>query len=89
MPGYTHLQRAQPVYLSHHLLAYFWMLGRDAKRFAFVREATEELPLGAGALAGVNFATDRGLLASAARLRARSRRTRSTPSPTATSCSTT
>jgi argininosuccinate lyase len=63
MPGYTHLQRAQPVYLSHHLLAYFWMLGRDAKRFAFVREATEELPLGAGALAGVNFATDRGLLA--------------------------
>ena len=63
MPGYTHLQRAQPVYLSHHLLAYFWMLGRDAKRFAFVREATEELPLGAGALAGVNFDTDRGLLA--------------------------
>src|SRR5436190_9505523 len=63
MPGYTHLQRAQPVYLSHHLLAYFWMLGRDAKRFAFVRDATEELPLGAGALAGVNFATDRGLLA--------------------------
>ena len=63
MPGYTHLQRAQPVYLSHHLLAYFWMLGRDARRFAFVREATEELPLGAGALAGVNFATDRGLLA--------------------------
>src|SRR4051794_21078039 len=63
MPGYTHLQRAQPVYLSHHLLAYFWMLGRDARRFAFVREATAELPLGAGALAGVNFATDRGLLA--------------------------
>ena len=64
MPGYTHLQRAQPVYLSHHLLAYFWMLGRDARRFAFVREATEELPLGAGALAGVNFDTDRRLLAS-------------------------
>jgi argininosuccinate lyase len=63
MPGYTHLQRAQPVYLSHHLLAYFWMFGRDAQRFAFVREATEELPLGAGALAGVNFATDRGLVA--------------------------
>ena len=34
MPGYTHLQRAQPVYLGHHLLAYFWMLGRDATRFA-------------------------------------------------------
>src|SRR5215218_841651 len=64
MPGYTHLQRAQPVYLSHHLLAYFWMFGRDARRFQFVLGSTEELPLGAGALAGVNFATDRGLLAS-------------------------
>ena len=39
MPGYTHLQRAQPVYLGHHLLAYFWMLGRDANRFDSVREA--------------------------------------------------
>src|SRR5215203_566360 len=64
MPGYTHLQRAQPVYLSHHLLAYFWMFRRDARRFQFVLGSTEELPLGAGALAGVNFATDRGLLAS-------------------------
>ena len=64
MPGYTHLQRAQPVYLSHHLLAYFWMFRRDARRFQFVLASTEELPLGAGALAGVNFATDRGLLAS-------------------------
>src|SRR4051812_3425339 len=64
MPGYTHLQRAQPVYLSHHLLAYFWMFRRDARRFHFVLGSTEELPLGAGALAGVNFATDRGLLAS-------------------------
>jgi argininosuccinate lyase len=64
MPGYTHLQRAQPVYLSHHLLAYFWMFCRDARRFQFVLGSTEELPLGAGALAGVNFATDRGLLAS-------------------------
>jgi argininosuccinate lyase len=63
MPGYTHLQRAQPVYLSHHLLAYFWMFRRDARRFQFVLASTEELPLGAGALAGVNFATDRGLLA--------------------------
>ena len=63
MPGYTHLQRAQPVYLSHHLLAYFWMFRRDARRFEFVLGATTELPLGAGALAGVNFATDRGLLA--------------------------
>jgi argininosuccinate lyase len=63
MPGYTHLQRAQPVYLSHHLLAYFWMFRRDAKRFEHVLGATGDLPLGAGALAGVNFATDRGLVA--------------------------
>jgi argininosuccinate lyase len=63
MPGYTHLQRAQPVYLGHHLLAYFWMFRRDARRFEFVLGSTTELPLGAGALAGVNFATDRGLLA--------------------------
>jgi argininosuccinate lyase len=63
MPGYTHLQRAQPVYLSHHLLAYFWMFRRDARRFEGVLGSTTELPLGAGALAGVNFATDRGYLA--------------------------
>ena len=59
MPGYTHLQRAQPVYLSHHLLAYVWMLERDRARFRFVVEQTAALPLGAGALAGVNFDTDR------------------------------
>jgi argininosuccinate lyase len=59
MPGYTHLQRAQPVYLSHHLLAYFWMFRRDFERFAFCREACGELPLGAGALAGVNWNTSR------------------------------
>jgi argininosuccinate lyase len=63
MPGYTHLQRAQPVYLSHHLLAYFWMLQRDRGRFERVVGATEVLPLGAGALAGVNFETDRHLVA--------------------------
>jgi argininosuccinate lyase len=63
MPGYTHLQRAQPVYLSHHLLAYFWMLARDRERFAFVERQCSSLPLGAGALAGVNFDTDRGFLA--------------------------
>jgi argininosuccinate lyase len=65
MPGYTHLQRAQPVYLSHHLLAYFWMLSRDLDRFAFAERQCARLPLGAGALAGVNFDTDRGLVASA------------------------
>ncbi len=63
MPGYTHLQRAQPVYLSHHLLAYAWMLIRDRRRFELVGAATATLPLGAGALAGVNFDTDRELVA--------------------------
>jgi len=63
MPGYTHLQRAQPVYLSHHLLAYVWMLVRDRERFAGVLAATRKLPLGAGALAGVNFDTDRAAVA--------------------------
>jgi argininosuccinate lyase len=63
MPGYTHLQRAQPVYLSHHLLAYAWMVVRDRGRFAAVVAAADALPLGAGALAGVNFDTDRALVA--------------------------
>jgi argininosuccinate lyase len=59
MPGYTHLQRAQPVYLGHHLLAHFWRLARDKHRFEFCLKATDRLPLGSGALAGVNFDTDR------------------------------
>ncbi|MDE3130209.1 MAG: argininosuccinate lyase, partial [Acidobacteriota bacterium] len=63
MPGYTHLQRAQAVYLGHHLLAYAWMLLRDARRFRAVLAGTAALPLGAGALAGVDFQTDRELLA--------------------------
>ncbi len=63
MPGYTHLQRAQPVYLSHHLLAYAWMFLRDRRRFDQVGEAADVLPLGAGALAGVNFQTDRHAVA--------------------------
>jgi argininosuccinate lyase len=63
LPGYTHLQRAQPVYLSHHLLAYVWMLERDRARLRFAVEQTAALPLGAGALAGVNFDTDRGAVA--------------------------
>ncbi|MGI8800632.1 MAG: argininosuccinate lyase [Solirubrobacteraceae bacterium] len=63
MPGYTHLQRAQPVYLGHHVLAYFWMAERDRRRFGHVLEACALLPLGAGALAGVNFQTDRALVA--------------------------
>jgi argininosuccinate lyase len=63
LPGYTHLQRAQPVYLSHHLLAYVWMLERDRARLRFAAEQTAALPLGAGALAGVNFDTDRAAVA--------------------------
>jgi argininosuccinate lyase len=63
MPGYTHLQRAQLVYLGHHLLAYFWMLARDRARFAYAERESGRLPLGAGALAGVNFDTDRGMVA--------------------------
>jgi len=63
LPGYTHLQRAQPVYLSHHLLAYVWMLLRDRARFVFAESQTSALPLGAGALAGVNFDTDRNAVA--------------------------
>ena len=63
IPGYTHLQRAQPVYLSHHLLAYFWKFRRDLQRFRFCLTATDDLPLGAGALAGVNFDTSRMFVA--------------------------
>lgn len=59
MPGYTHLQRAQPVYLGHHLLAFFWMLSRDATRFQAAAEAASVMPLGSGALAGVNWEIDR------------------------------
>jgi argininosuccinate lyase len=63
MPAYTHLQRAQSVYLGHHLLAYFWMFQRDRTRFRAVVESSGALPLGAGALAGANFETDRELVA--------------------------
>ena len=59
MPGYTHLQRAQPVALSHHLLAWFWMLRRDAERFAAAARSAELMPLGSGALAGLNWELDR------------------------------
>ncbi len=59
MPGYTHLQRAQPVLLSHHLMAYFWMLERDYGRFADALRRADVSPLGAGALAGTTFPIDR------------------------------
>ncbi|MGH8623387.1 MAG: argininosuccinate lyase, partial [Burkholderiales bacterium] len=59
MPGYTHLQVAQPVTLGHHLLAYFEMLARDAQRFGDCRRRVNRLPLGAAALAGTSFPIDR------------------------------
>ena len=63
MPGYTHLQLAQPVLLAHHLLAYFEMLERDYGRFKDCYKRTDVLPLGSGSLAGVTFNTDRQFLA--------------------------
>jgi argininosuccinate lyase len=63
MPGYTHLQRAQPVLLAHHLLAYVFMLERDRQRFRDCRARVNVMPLGAAALAGTAFAIDREALA--------------------------
>ena len=63
LPGYTHLQRAQPVSLGHHLLAWFWMLRRDADRFAAARRGAALMPLGSGALAGLNWELDREAVA--------------------------
>ncbi len=59
MPGYTHLQKAQPVLFSHHILAYQWMLSRDALRFKHSYDAADTLPLGSAALAGTSFPIDR------------------------------
>ena len=63
LPGYTHMQRAQPVSLGHHLLAWFWMLRRDADRFAAAGAAASVMPLGSGALAGLNWEIDREAVA--------------------------
>ena len=63
MPGYTHLQRAQPVLFSHHMMAYFSMLKRDFDRFVGVYERCDIMPLGAGALAGTTFPIDRKYVA--------------------------
>ena len=63
MPGYTHLQRAQPVLFSHHMLAYFEMLGRDAGRFRQAHHSADVMPLGSGALGGVPYPIDREWLA--------------------------
>lgn len=59
MPGYTHLQRAQPITFAHHLLAYFNMLQRDFRRLMGVWEGADMMPLGAGAIAGTTFPIDR------------------------------
>ena len=63
MPGYTHLQRAQPVLLSHHLLAYYDMFERDCERYAGCLERINVLPLGSGAIAGTTFPIDRAYVA--------------------------
>ncbi|HWO02647.1 MAG TPA: argininosuccinate lyase [Blastocatellia bacterium] len=63
IPGYTHLQRAQPIMFAHYLLAYFEMLSRDRARLSDMRKRVNQLPLGAGALAGTGFAIDREAVA--------------------------
>ena len=63
MPGYTHLQRAQPVRFAHHLLAYYEMFERDRERFLSCLDRINVLPLGAGALAGTSFPIDRNYVA--------------------------
>ena len=92
MPGYTHLQHAQPVLLSHHLLAYFWMFSRDFTRLVAARAAADANPLGAAALAGTTYPLNRArtteLLGFSRTIPNSLSPTRSTPSPTATTCST-
>jgi argininosuccinate lyase len=63
MPGYTHLQQAQPILLAHHLLAYFEMFQRDRERFQDCLARTDVMPLGSGALAGVPYPIDREFVA--------------------------
>jgi argininosuccinate lyase len=63
MPGYTHLQRAQPTTWGHWMLSHFWPLVRDVERFQAVRERAAQLPLGAGAMAGTSYRIDRRGLA--------------------------
>ena len=63
MPGYTHMQRAQPVTLAYHLLAYYQMFSRDRERFSDCLKRIDRLPLGSGALAGTTYNTDRNFLA--------------------------
>ncbi len=62
MPGYTHMQVAQPVRFSHHMLAHAWALVRDLRRLEFTLSSCDNLPLGSGAMAGVNYSSDREML---------------------------
>ena len=62
MPGFTHMQKAQPITLAHHLLAYFQMFRRDYKRLGNCREGADEMPLGSGALASTAYPIDRGFV---------------------------
>ena len=64
MPGYTHLQKAQPISFAHHMMAYFEMLKRDSQRLLDTKERTNVLPLGSGALAGTTYPLDREFVAS-------------------------
>ena len=64
LPGYTHLQRGQPVLLAHHLLAYFEMLGRDIQRFQRAAQMADSMPLGSGAIGGSPYPLDRRSVAS-------------------------
>ncbi len=63
IPGYTHLQRAQPVLFAHHLLAYFEMFSRDSERFGQAHDRADVMPLGSGALAGLPYEIDRQFVA--------------------------
>ena len=63
MPGYTHLQRAQPVLFAHHMLAYYEMFSRDAERFGQAYDRADVMPLGSGALAGLPYPIDRRFVA--------------------------
>ncbi len=65
MPGYTHLQRAQPITFGHHLMAYASMLLRDLDRLSDVKRRMNVLPLGSGALAGTTYPLDRNMVAEA------------------------
>ncbi len=78
MPGYTHMQQAQPLLFSHWLMSFFWKLQRDQERLAGVAQRTSSLPLGAGALAGNPFGLDRRALADGTGLRRPWPRTAST-----------